>query len=122
MHVIICGGRDYRFTLQDCAWLEHWHRILNIDRVYEGGQRGIDAEARAWAMARGIEVRTCKAHWTMYFRGVRAARNATLLARFVREAKGRMVGVLAFPGGQGTADLLRQAEAAGAWVIRQGEM
>jgi len=122
MHVIICGRRDYQFTVEDCAWLEHWHRILDIERVYEGGQRGTDAEARAWARARGIEVRTCKAHWTTYLRAARAARNATLLARLVSEAEGRMVAVLAFPGGQETADLVRQAEAAGVWVIRQGEM
>ena len=107
MRVIVCGGRE----LANAAFV--W---LNLDRIHaekpfthfmQGGARGADAIARDWAITKpGIEMYICKANWDKDGKAAGPIRNARML-----EWKPDLV--VAFPGGRGTADMVRQAKTAG---------
>lgn len=71
--------------------------------MIEGGANGADHFAKAWAEERGIPFRTFHANWRMYGRAAGAIRNAQMLA------EGKPDLVVAFPGGPGTADMVRRA-------------
>ena len=78
--------------------------------VIEGGARGADRLARLWARARGIHVATVDALWDYYDNGAGPIRNQAMLQL-------RPDVVVAFPGGTGTADMVKRAKAAGIQVI-----
>jgi hypothetical protein len=87
------------------------HRIEQerggIAVIIQGGARGADEHARTWAKDRGIPVETYAADWKQYGRAAGPIRNGVMLA------ESRPDGVVAFPGGSGTADCVRQAKALG---------
>lgn len=121
MRVLVCGGRD----LGSCSvwdWLEaHAHELccdrLNrashvpITHLIQGGASGADEAAERWARASGIQTLVFRADWQAHGKAAGPIRNRRML-----EA-GRPDVVIAFPGGRGTADMKRQAEAAGVPVI-----
>lgn len=110
--LLVTGGRDYadvqRLTLElDCD---------NPGLVIHGGARGADALADTWARGAGVHVLRCDALWDVYRKAAGSKRNAVMV-----EVCKRLGGsVLAFPGGAGTADCVRRAEAAGLTVRRVG--
>jgi hypothetical protein len=101
--VLVCGGRFFG----DRAWLGsvlgEIHRVTPITKIVEGGALGADRLARQWAVARGIAVSTFEADWKVHGRAAGPMRNARMLDL----AKPDMV--VAFPGGSGTANMVRQA-------------
>jgi hypothetical protein len=106
MRVIVCGGRDYNDP-------DHVFRVLTgigPTEVIEGGASGADAFAKAWALQRGVQIRTVFADWQKHGRAAGPIRNGEML-------KLNPDAVVAFPGGRGTADMVRQAKAAGIKVI-----
>lgn len=110
MRLLVCGGRDYAdgdavFRALDMARAER-----GVALVIHGAARGADTLAARWAAARGVPAQAFPADWETHGRAAGHIRNA----RMLRE--GRPDGVIAFPGGRGTADMIRQAEAAGVWV------
>jgi len=109
VRVLVCGGRNF----DDAGLLE---RVLNdLDErprlIIEGGAQGADRWARSWARMRGIEVQTFEAQWARDGRAAGPIRNQAMLIN------GRPDLVVAFPGGRGTADMVRRAKAAGVRVI-----
>lgn len=104
--VIVCGGRDYR----DAAKVDEVLSALNPSSVAQGGASGADALAREWARARGIVVVTYHADWRAYGPAAGPRRNREMLERVTGAL------VVAFPGGKGTADMVRQARAKGVEV------
>lgn len=119
---IVCGGRDYRnrerlFQVMDAA-VER----LGVTAIAEGGQRSRDPEtderygadwlAKSWAIQRGLQCETFYAAWDLHGKAAGPIRNAEMLAR-----SGATL-CIAFPGGAGTADMVRRAEAAGLEVKR----
>lgn len=72
-----------------------------------GGARGGDAIGRAWAMARGIEVVTYFADWSLQGRKAGPLRNIRMLE------DGKPTLVVALPGGKGTAHMISIARVAG---------
>lgn len=117
MRVIVCGGRDF---VGDAAWnlvmdtLSAIHAETPITAVIEGGANGADRLGRAWAQMRGIKVVTVPALWSEHGRAAGPIRNT----RMVREFNPDLV--VAFPGGRGTADMIRQADAFAVPVRRAG--
>jgi hypothetical protein len=105
LRLIVCGGRGYADRDAVFAVLDRVHGERGVRGIIEGGATGADALARAWAAERGVRCVTVPADWTL---GRRAGplRNATMVAM-------RPDGVVAFPGGRGTADCCAQARAAG---------
>ena len=106
--VIICGTRE----LDEAGWQMVW-TILDELRpafVIQGGARGVDAAAKGWAEARDVPCATVHAPWTKHPRAGGPIRNGWML-RLKPDA------CIAFPGGDGTGDMVGQAKAAGVDVI-----
>lgn len=108
--VVVCGGRN--FEDREFVWhvLDAFHAAHSIQRVIEGGCRGADRWAMEWAMAKGISSHTFPADWKKHGKGAGSIRNAEMLAQ-------NPDAVIAFPGGPGTANCVRQAEALGIPVL-----
>jgi hypothetical protein len=105
LSVIVAGGRDYRMTPQDEAWLD----TLPIREVVSGGASGADAGGEAWAEKRGIPVRWFPADWDKYGRAAGPIRN--------RQMAEYADAVVLFPGGRGTDSMRREAERRGLTIF-----
>lgn len=80
--------------------------------MIHGAARGADTLAAQWAQARGVPIEAYPANWARDGRIAGPIRNRHMLAC------GRPDGVVAFPGGRGTIDMVAIAEAAGLKVWR----
>jgi len=107
MRVIVCGGRDYADWTAISDSLDAIHAERPITQVITGDARGADTLAGMWAMSKNVKLARYPAKWVSYGRSSGPIRNAEMLA------KERPDEVIAFPGGKGTADMVRQARAAG---------
>lgn len=110
--VIVCGGRDYADRERLFAALDRADARRRIDFVIHGGQRGADELAGEWARERRRPHEVVHADWQRLGPAAGPARNQRMLERCSPSA------VIAFPGGRGTADMVRRAEAAGLPVWR----
>lgn len=111
VRVLVCGGRAYTDKARVFRELDELEETRGIQIVLHGGAPGADDCAEAWANQRGVLSRWWKAEWNKHGRAAGPIRNETML----REGKPDLV--LAFPGGRGTADMVRRALAAGVEVI-----
>lgn len=111
IRVLVCGGRDYRDRPGVFDALNRAHAKRAICLVIHGAASGADSLGSAWARNRGIEEVPFPADWTQG-RAAGPIRNQRMLD------DGKPDAVIAFPGGQGTADMVRRAEAAGVPVWR----
>lgn len=110
MRVLVCGGRDF----SDCGLLfdtlDALAKTEMIDCIIEGDARGADRIAGAWAKRRRVDLRLYPADWKTHGKAAGPIRNQRMID------DGRPDLVIAFPGGRGTADMVRRAEAAGVTV------
>ena len=113
MRVIICGGRHYQMTPADHTWLD----TLCITHVRHGAASGADYGAMCWARERGIPQQPYPAAWATFGRAAGPKRNGWMLADLLKDKEGEPIAVIAFPGGTGTADMVRRARAAGMPVL-----
>ena len=110
MRVLVCGGRDFtdwdllRETLTGLFEYE-------IDAIIHGGAIGADSLAGEFARAFGIEEVVFKADWKKYGKAAGPIRNAQM------PAEGKPDLVVAFPGGNGTSDMVKKAKAHGVTVM-----
>ncbi len=74
--------------------------------IIEGGAKGADELARSWARINSVPCYTYRADWDQYGKAAGSIRNQTMLD------DGKPDRVLAFPGGTGTADMVRRAKKA----------
>jgi len=108
MRVLVCGGRDYRDWPAFLAALDAAHAEQEIEAVIHGCAKGADDMAATWASIEvGITELRFPANWKAHGRAAGPLRNQRMLD------EGKPDLVLAFPGGRGTADMVRRAEAAG---------
>lgn len=108
--VLVCGGRDFRPGPSDYATLASFIAPGMI--LIHGGARGADAFAAGFAKGLGsVQVIEFQADWKRDGKAAGPLRNERML-RF-----GKPDLVLAFPGGRGTADMVRRARAAGVEVV-----
>ena len=117
MRVLVCGGRYFQDVSLLWRHLDQLHAKSPITCVIEGGSDAVAGEyygadywARMWAQARGINSVTCWADWDQFGRWAGPKRNKEMLERYGLDL------VLAFEGGKGTADMVKQAQAAGVAV------
>ncbi len=111
MRLLVCGGRE--FDDQDFVWrtLDNIHSETPIAAIIQGGARGADYHAKTWARQHPeIERYESKAQWNLYGNAAGLIRNSHMMTW-------KPDVVLAFPGGSGTADMVRKARAAGVPVI-----
>jgi UDP-N-acetylglucosamine:LPS N-acetylglucosamine transferase len=111
VRIIVCGGRRYEDDVIVDAVLDRLHRKTPVTLLIHGGATGADALARSWAMHRGVLTDTYPAAWKTHGLAAGSIRNAWMLR------EGRPELVVAFPGGPGTADMLRQTRQAGCPVV-----
>lgn len=110
MRLLVTGGRNYQdkdhtFRVLDCI-----HQEKGIELVIHGDATGADALAKAWAEQNGIPQIAYPADWKTHGRAAGPIRNRQMLTH-------QPDLVYAFPGGRGTADMVRAAKAAGVRVI-----
>lgn len=117
MRVLVCGGRAFRdrdaisralMPYRPQPVTEPSEHILIV-----GGATGADALAEEWADVWGMRKRVFPANWNRDGRAAGPIRNQ----RMIDEGKPDLV--IAFPGGRGTADMVRRAKAAGI-EVREG--
>lgn len=112
LKIVVCGGRDYA----DNAHV--WNRLSEIDDVFgiasvaHGGAPGADSEAGKWAANARKPCQVFPARWKQEGKRAGPLRNQRMLDQFQPDA------VVAFPGGRGTADMVRRATDAGVKIIK----
>lgn len=111
MRVLVCGGRAYTDAVRVDAVLSKLDGEARISTVIEGGAHGADRLARLWANSNLVRVETFEADWDNQGRFAGPMRNQRMLD------EGRPDVVIAFPGGRGTADMVRKARKAGVQVV-----
>lgn len=122
---IICGGRDRSEAIWIFAELDKLHEKRRFTLIVEGGQRSYETErgkktcvggadywANRWALSRCVETVTVAARWAELGDRAGPIRNQAMLDEFKPIEL-----VVAFPGGAGTADMVRKAHAAGIEVV-----
>ena len=98
---LICGGRDFA----DYRLLKTVLNDRPVTAIGQGGAKGADRMAKAWATKRGIPVIQVDANWLYYGKSAGHLRNGWML-EFAR-----VDAVVAFPGGRGTASMVKTARA-----------
>lgn len=111
MRVLVCGGRDYSDSKRVHDVLTKLHVEAGIAALIEGGAHGADQLARLWANTSIVPVETFEADWENQGSFAGPARNFRMLT------EGRPDIVIAFPGGRGTADMVKKARKAGVQVV-----
>lgn len=109
--IIVCGGRDYKDAGRIYSALSTLHWRTPITVLVHGGAPGADKLAADWAKAHGVKTEAHQAAWKERGPAAGPERNQ-------RMVDAGAAGVVAFPGGKGTADCCRRAETAGIKVWR----
>jgi len=107
LRVLVCGGRNFHDFKLMAAELDRIHRSDGIALVISGAARGADTLAESWAALFGVGLVRFPADWARHGKAAGPIRNQQMLD------EGKPDLVVAFPGGAGTADMVRRAKAAG---------
>ena len=118
MKVLICGGRGFRDKQFVDDYLDEWVTSLYDKNPYfkesiiviHGGALGVDTWADSWAIRRKYTIKEYQPDWDKYGRAAGPIRNKQMLD------EGKPDLVIAFPGGRGTANMIKQAKEAGVEV------
>lgn len=120
MRVLVCGGREYadRSAMRaelavwmlssrygDLRWRLRDSRDAGLLTIVHGGARGADTLAGEVAQELGYTVEVHPADWKTHGRAAGPTRNQKMLDTGVDL-------VMAFPGGRGTADMVKRATVA----------
>ena len=108
---LVCGGRTYANPWFP-QYMDEFHQRFGITTVVHGGATGADSLAESWAKSREINQHIYPAKWTTYNNQAGPIRNTEMLASEAIEF------VVAFPGGPGTENMVKQAMAQGIPVYR----
>jgi hypothetical protein len=111
MKALVCGGRYYDDWGRFCSFLDRLHAESPITAIIEGGAPGADHLAMTWAARMRIPRQRFNADWDKHGKAAGPIRNQQMLD------EGKPDIVVAFPGGNGTADMVSRAKAQGFKVI-----
>lgn len=113
---LICGGRNFIDERIFNGAMGDLIRMKGCPRkIIHGAAPGADTLADQWADRMAISRHRFPAQWDKHGRAAGPIRNQTMLD------KGRPHFVVAFPGGSGTADMVRRAREAGLRMVEVGE-
>lgn len=118
---LVCGGRDYDDRITVKITLDRVAPVLVVHgdcRDRHGSPCGADKHAGEWAVLSKVRVVGVPATWGPSFdfdRSQGPKRNAWMLelAQLLAERDALSLGVVAFPGGRGTAGMRELAKKAG---------
>lgn len=118
LRLLICGGRDFADRDRAFAALDWLLSHYPVDFVIHGNARGADRIGWDWAVKCSIDTQAFQAEWQKYGNGAGPIRNQRMLDL------GQPNYVVAFPGGAGTADMIKRAQAKGVtvWEPLKGEI
>lgn len=111
MRVLVCGGRNFNDRNAVYSALNEISAKKRIHEIISGMAPGADTLALDWANENMIQSHRFPADWKGHGRAAGPLRNQKMLD------EGKPHFVLAFPGGRGTADMIRKAKLAGVPVI-----
>jgi hypothetical protein len=106
MRVLITGGRNYTDSATICHYLNALHNAVDITTLIHGGASGADYLAYQWAVDNSVDVKCYEADWKTHGKAAGPIRNKYML----EDGKPDMV--IAFPGGKGTANMVKLAKEA----------
>lgn len=112
MKILVCGGRNYADAIAVKRTLDEFRSRVSL--VIQGGARGADDLAKQWANLAGVHCAEVPALWKVHKRAAGHLRNAAMLEL-------RPDICIAFPGGPGTADMMRACVKQGILVIKAGK-
>jgi hypothetical protein len=112
LRVLVCGGRNFEDRAMLFRVLDSLHDQTPFGVVIHGMARGADRLADHWALYNHIPVYRFHALWLKQGNAAGPIRNQRMLD------KGRPDCVIAFPGGNGTKDMIRKAIGAGLPVYK----
>jgi ABC-type Fe3+-hydroxamate transport system substrate-binding protein len=110
MRILVTGGRRFDDKELLFTFLDRLHRERSITLVIHGAARGTDSFAEEWGKTRGVETLPCLADIERYKRAVWDEQSKQMLAH-------KPDLVVAFPGGNGTANMVQLAQKAGFHVV-----
>lgn len=110
--VLVCGGRTYK----DWAHLVMVLDAIDIEdapitKIVNGAALGADKMSTGWALSNGTDFVEYPADWKQYGKAAGAIRNQLMLDSEAIDM------VVSFPGGNGTADMIKRAKARGINVV-----
>ncbi len=106
--ILICGGRAYGDSARFAQIMTEVRPYLAKSFcIIQGGANGADRLANMWAFSEGCPVIEMRANWNYYGKAAGLIRNRWMLEFATPDL------VIAFPGGAGTRDMIRQAKSAG---------
>lgn len=109
--VLVTGGRDFRDKDAVFKALDAIDSEKTLHEMIHGGASGADTLAGQWALENGVDITVYEADWAKLGPAAGPARNQQMLD------DGKPDLVVAFPGGRGTADMVRRAKAGGVRVV-----
>lgn len=112
MRVLVCGGRAFKDEPRLVAELDRLDMSHGPLTIIEGEATGADQMAANWAARKRRQCLPFPADWDRHGLKAGPKRNQEMLDR------GRPDMVVAFPGGRGTADMVRRAKRKGVPVWR----
>ena len=112
MRVLVCGGRNFYNKALIKRTLDELHKKTPITCLIHGGASGADFLANHWATAYGGMPQE---EYPYKLGGTSKA--AGLIRNLMMLVQGKPNLVVAFPGGKGTADMVRKARKAGIKVM-----
>ena len=115
MRVLVCGGRTFADKAHMISCMDAVHSTEGpITQLIHGGANGADTMSGEWARTRNVPVKVYHADWRKHGNSAGPKRNQLMLI------DGKPDLVVAFPGGKGTAHMVRIAKAAGVTVMEVG--
>lgn len=122
--ILVCGGRNYN---NKCVVYNTLYRICdnrgwnyepdsygnylpNVTIIHGGCKTGTDRLADEWAIVNWTGLKVCEAQWHLFGKAAGPMRNELMLLHAPDL-------VVAFPGGKGTADMIKRTKKAGFEVI-----
>lgn len=108
--ICVCGGREYAnreyaFKVLDGARAFYGHVMIK-----NGAARGADKLSSEWALSRGVPLHEYPADWNTHKKAAGPIRNREML-------QSGFDMLIAFPGGSGTADMVKITKKAGIEVL-----
>lgn len=117
MKVLVCGGREFTdWPLLDKALTRVHNEKGPITLIINGDARGADKASSVWAEKHNISTALFPAEWGKYGTKAGPIRNSFMLEKCPPDV------VVAFPGGAGTADMVKKAKDANVpvWEVKNG--
>ena len=110
MRILISGGRDFNDVDFVVTRLLRLHEMYTFTEIITGMARGVDSIGYEFGIEMGLKIHEypiTRAQWNQYGNAAGPRRNAEMLI------SGKPDLVVAFPGGRGTADMIRRSMGAG---------